>query len=178
MTRQQVANKIGRHTSTVRRLERDDVLHPQFREGVHWFDPDEVDAVAATLPTITKSAATVATTDEGERARSAFQILGRGATWRALVTELAMPPDEARELAKLFHTAEDVVIPQGPTLELLERWLGGRVVTGESIVAEWRRLRQVVRAARLGVSADELQLRAQGPPELAEEHHERTIREP
>lgn len=49
LTRSQVAQRLGRSLATVRRLE-GTVLHPQQDpQGVHRFDPDEVEAVASHL---------------------------------------------------------------------------------------------------------------------------------
>lgn len=46
MTRQQVAKRLGRSVATVRRLEGNRLHARQDARGVHYFDPDEVEALA------------------------------------------------------------------------------------------------------------------------------------
>src|SRR5262245_51607729 len=66
MTRAQVAARIGASTSTVRRYE-GDRLHPHVDEdGTHWFEPEEVTALAATRANQALSRGRIRKTSNGE----------------------------------------------------------------------------------------------------------------
>lgn len=107
LTRAQVADRLGASISTVRRLE-GVRLHPQGDEdGVHWFDPKEVSALAAERANDSgtrrrnASATTPKVVDErtaGEIAALVFERLEQRQSLAEIVVGLRITPDVVRGL--------------------------------------------------------------------------------
>lgn len=107
LTRAQVADRLGASISTVRRFE-GVRLHPEADEdGVHWFDPKEVSALAAERanePSTRRRNASPTTTkgvDErtaGEIAALVFERLEQRQSLAEIVVGLRVAPDVVRAL--------------------------------------------------------------------------------
>lgn len=97
-TRADVARVLGVSRRTVQRLEGVD-LHPEVKNGVHWFDAAEVHALAearrAALPT---------TMTDGELAAAVFERFEAGHDISAIVRELKIHPRVVKELYVEFKT--------------------------------------------------------------------------
>jgi hypothetical protein len=90
-----VADRLGVSVFKVRSLE-GKALHPRRVNGVHHFDPDEVDELARTLGPRRQRLA--ATRTEGEIAALAFRAFDADRDLHAIVEELQVPPDKVRAL--------------------------------------------------------------------------------
>jgi hypothetical protein len=95
LTRKRVADRLGVSVFKVRSLE-GKALHPQRVNGVHHFDPDEVDRLARTLGPRRQRLAAART--EGEIAALAYRAFDADKDLHAIVEELQVPPDRIRAL--------------------------------------------------------------------------------
>lgn len=180
VNRAQAAKLLGLSTSGVRSLERSGALPFTLdATGWHWFTRADVEAaqphVARAAPKPAESQPAKRAT-AGERARAAFGLLAQGQDWRDLVRALALDPDEARELARTFHTPEAVVLSRD-VVDDLRTLLGGGAITGASLVAGVRRLRERLRDARARSSSSG-QPRRQHSPASDQQPQERQIDQP
>lgn len=114
LSRQDVARILGVSTSSVRRLEWDQ-LHPvQDQRGIWRFDPQEVEAVAP-RPKNKRSVAVARGRDaifarkrhSGRIAARVFMMFGRGASLRQIVVNTRQPPDVIRQLYREWMTSLD-----------------------------------------------------------------------
>ena len=92
LTRSQVAARLGVSISKVRTME-GKALHPNKIDGVNYFDPSEVDAVAKSQG----KKATAGLTD-GQIAAKVFDMIDHGKELREIVIELEIPPAVVRGL--------------------------------------------------------------------------------
>ena len=92
LTRAQVAKRLEISIPTVRRWE-GRYLHPKLKDGVHLFDPLDVEGVAARRAGKKKE-----TRAAGTIAAAVFAALERGLDMRQIVTSLAVPPNTVIEL--------------------------------------------------------------------------------
>jgi hypothetical protein len=139
MTRQAVAKRLGVSMATVRRLEGAQ-LHPAIGlDGVHRFDPAEVEAVAKTRPSKTQMVPSAASAPAapprppsspvtGEVAATVFADFDAGRTPGAVVVARQLPPDVVRRLHAdwLDLRSLDVNVPSGARrLAALEQAVAG-----------------------------------------------------
>jgi muconolactone delta-isomerase len=94
LTRKGVADVLGVSIFKVRSME-DRELHPNKVDGIHYFDAEEVAAVARRMaPKHRRSGERTA----GEIAALAFQAFDDGQDLHQIVTELRIPPEKVRAL--------------------------------------------------------------------------------
>ncbi|MBI2893919.1 MAG: hypothetical protein HYY06_10235 [Deltaproteobacteria bacterium] len=115
MTRSQVARKLGKALTSVRRLEGKE-LHPiKDATGTHFFDPGEVDAFA-TIQVATMSRRQA--DPEGEQAAAAFEVFAAGHGVREAVIRLRRQPRVIRALHHEWLESGDLVLQRDDI-----RWL-------------------------------------------------------
>ena len=90
LTRSQVATRLGVSISKVRTME-GKVLHPNKIDGVNYFAPSEVEAVAKSQG----KKATAGLTD-GQISAKVFDMIDHGKELREIVIELEIPPAVVR----------------------------------------------------------------------------------
>lgn len=144
LRRSQVARRLHRSISSVRRLERRELFPVRDARGVHWFDEQEVDAVARRLARGEVTAAQGAWLSGGEQPRrhsTAADARGAPAGRRGpavssqrLEHELAAlkrENAELRERVRAFILGVETLLERGPVTEALEMLAigcSGRVV--------------------------------------------------
>jgi len=94
LTRKRVADALGVSIFKVRSMEGRE-LHPQVRDGVHYFDAEEVAALALTMAPRRKRENE---RTDGEIAALAFLGFDEGKDLFQIVTELRIPPEKVRAL--------------------------------------------------------------------------------
>jgi hypothetical protein len=94
LTRKRVADMLGVSIFKVRSMEGRE-LHPQVRDGVHYFDAEEVAALARTMAPKRRRGNE---RTEGEIAALAFLAFDEGKDLFQIVTELRIPPEKVRAL--------------------------------------------------------------------------------
>jgi hypothetical protein len=92
LTRKQVAQRLGVSISKVRTMEGSE-LHPTREDGVNYFAPGEVEALARDAPAKPKIELA-----HGQLAARVFRLLDAGKNLREIVTELEESPDRIRAL--------------------------------------------------------------------------------
>ena len=92
MTRRQVADRIGKSVYKVRSMEGKE-LHPRVRDGVNYFDPEEVERVAAAMGASAKHSLT-----GGQLAAKMFEMFAEGWQLPDIVCALEVEPKRVREL--------------------------------------------------------------------------------
>jgi hypothetical protein len=144
LRRSQVARRLRRSISSVRRLERHELFPVLDARGVHWFDECEVDALARRLARGEITAAQGAWLSGGEQPRrrapaaetrdEARSDRGRSDSSARLEHELeALKKENAelRERVRAFILGVETLLERGPVdeaLEMLELGCSGRVV--------------------------------------------------
>jgi hypothetical protein len=88
--------------STVRSLEGRQ-LHPIVEGGVHYFDPGEVEALAAANSARKRSGRNP---DPGQVAAAVFHLLDAGTNLREIVEELALEPERVRALYREWRVPD------------------------------------------------------------------------
>jgi hypothetical protein len=108
LTRVQVAKRLGISTSSVRRLEWDQ-LHPAVdARGVHRFDPAEVDRVARPHRSrIGGAPGRKKSPRRGRLAAEVFRMFGRHMTLAQIVVATKQPPALVRNLYREWSTSLD-----------------------------------------------------------------------
>lgn len=108
LTRRQVADRLGVSTSTVRRLEFDE-LSPILDDSHVWrFDETEVDALAAKRPRNHSRVSSVRRRrrgKEGQVAARVFQMFARGMSLAQIVVATRQPPAAIRALYSQWSTS-------------------------------------------------------------------------
>lgn len=135
ITRSIVGQRLDVHTSTVRRWERTGVLHPQVTpNGVHVFDPVEVEQLAASRRR------EHATPTGGELAARSLELFRDGHSVSEVVIATRQPLNVVRRLYRL-HCGEgdDLMIPATIRRRLEE--IVGRRLTAEDLLSVVERLR-------------------------------------
>jgi hypothetical protein len=95
LTRKRVADQLGVSIFKVRSMEGNE-LHPKVLGGVHYFDPEEVAALAWSVGA--KRLGVRGQQDEGEIAALAFLAFDEGRDLFEIVTQLRIPPEKVRAL--------------------------------------------------------------------------------
>jgi hypothetical protein len=101
LTRKPVAERLGVSVFKVRSLE-GKALHPEVVNGVHYFDPAEVERVARELSGRARRSSPE-TRSEGEIAALVFRAFEEDKDLHAIVTELAVPPETVRVLYRQWR---------------------------------------------------------------------------
>jgi len=114
LVRAEVAARLGLTISGVRRLE-SDRLHPRSdSHGVWRFDPEEVDALAASMPARPKRSSSSfsdlerAAARNGRLAARVFRMFARRMTLPQIVLATKQPPAAIRELYREWATSLDM----------------------------------------------------------------------
>lgn len=94
LTRKRVADILGVSIFKVRSMEGSE-LHPQVRDGVHYFDAEEVTTLARTMSPKRRRGNE---RTEGEIAALAFLAFDEDKDLFQIVTELRVPPEKVRAL--------------------------------------------------------------------------------
>jgi hypothetical protein len=94
LTRKQVADRLGVSVFKVRSME-GKALHPSREKGVHYFDPEEVAAVARTFGPRPRRGRE---RGDGEIAMLVFRAFEEGKDLRDVVLELVLAPEKVRAL--------------------------------------------------------------------------------
>jgi hypothetical protein len=151
LTRAEAARVLELTLSGVRYLEETRRLRARKGpDGVHRFRAADVEALRGQVHGRARRAAGERAPSEGAVAARAFGLLAEGADWRELVRVLELEPDAARALAESYRAPGELVLPAAVVDELgaLGAVDAGGAVSGRSIVALLRRLRDRLRAAR------------------------------
>jgi hypothetical protein len=131
-TRSAVASALQVSVTTVRRWE-GTILHPdRGPDGIHRFNPKEVDALARSRP------AGLSRREEstpGEIAAAAFALFKKGVDPRDVVIELEQPPEVVKNLEAEWHLMADRLVLDEETVNLLDRMAGSRLIDGELLTA-------------------------------------------
>lgn len=141
LRRSQVARRLRRSISSVRRLERRELFPVRDARGVHWFDEHEVDELARRLARGEVTAAQGAWLSGGEQPRRAptpevkRQSAGRRGEGSPRLehelTALKRENAELRERVRAFILGVETLLDRGPVdeaLQMLALGCSGRVV--------------------------------------------------
>jgi excisionase family DNA binding protein len=121
LTRDEVAERLGVHKSTVRRLE-GKALHPVRRGRRFVFDAKEVEALEARQTTQSPS-------EDGEMAARAFELFEAGKTFRQVVIALRITPDRVKGLYRSYAFDGDLVVPADMKRQIEQMGFGGEGYT-------------------------------------------------
>jgi hypothetical protein len=143
MTRSAAARALGVSNTAVRKME-GETLHPVVENGVHTFDTDEVQRVAADRE---RRAAAGELRDRGAVAARVFARLDAGEELSAIVVAERLDPRVVRDLAREWRAlkAEDLSGPSVPSeLAEIQRQLDEDRAWQEQMVAAFTQLNEVV----------------------------------
>jgi hypothetical protein len=133
-TRSAVAATLQVSVTTVRRWE-GTVLHPvKGADGIHLFDPTEVQELASRRPT--PSPVKNSTTD-GEVAAAAFALFKKKTSPRDVVIELEQSPTVVQKLHEDWERLGDRVVVGEEVLHVLDRMAAARLIDDDVVMAIW-----------------------------------------
>jgi hypothetical protein len=148
ISRKQAARSLGVSVATVRRMEGVD-LHPNIVDGVHAFDPVEVEDLARrrsesrNMKRNGSSTNREAVSVSGEVAAVAFSLFASGRSTREVVVELHLHPVAVRDLHANWVAMGYEILVSCETRNQLQKLLDQGIVTEND----------VLRAVREGVTA-------------------------
>lgn len=131
-TRSAVASILNVSVTTVRRFE-GTLLHPvKGEDGIHLFDPVEVEELAGRRPTVTPAKNSTA---EGEVAAAAFALFKKKTSPRDVVIELEQSPALIQKLHEDWERLDGRLVLGEEVLGLLDRMLAARLIDEEVVSA-------------------------------------------
>jgi hypothetical protein len=120
--------------TTVRRFE-GSLLHPvKGADGIHLFDPAEVQELANRRPTLSPAKNS---TSEGEVAAAAFALFKKKTSPRDVVIELEQSPTVIQKLYEDWERLGDRVVLGEEILGILDRMVAARLIDEEVVAAIW-----------------------------------------
>jgi hypothetical protein len=133
-TRSVVASTLNVSVTTVRRFE-GTLLHPvKGTDGIHLFDPAEVQELANRRPTPSPAKNS---TSEGEVAAAAFALFKKKTSPRDVVIELEQSPTVIQKLYEDWERLGDRVVLGEEILGILDRMVAARLIDEEVVSAIW-----------------------------------------
>lgn len=150
MTRGEVARALKTSIASVRRLEEAGTLLPKKVEGVHQFDPAEVERVR-----LEREASGKVRVSPGDVEAAAIALFRQGSTAHDAVTELRIPIAQAERIFEYFKRTQPLVISEAGARELLELGFGGSEtqLREANLIRAARRSREVNRQLRAQLRA-------------------------
>jgi hypothetical protein len=142
-TRSAVAAVLQVSLTTIRRWE-GTLLHPvKGADGIHLFDPTEVQDLASRRPTPASAKNSIA---EGEVAAAAFALFKKKTSPRDVVIELEQSPAVIQKLHEEWERLGDRVVVGEEVLGILDRMSAAKLIDDEVVTAIWNNDAAALRA--------------------------------